>query len=278
MKSVLTAVLSILFLSSLSMVEAVEEYELDNEINRTVRQIEKARAEYGRTIESIQADKKEYQDYRRRVDRRKETITSRTDSINAQRREISAVNDSLEAVYASLETREKEYRYMQSRLRKVLVSLCDSVADLLSTLPPSGAESSLDAVRFLRSEMIGGRVDNIEAMQRLFSILGDVEEEAMNIAMLHGPSPVPQINGMVNRVRIGAVFEAAVGQSGTQVALWDVLEGQWFVVDDSQLVERIRKAIAVREGKEIPSMIPLPLNTGKMSRDTSATSMSGGVQ
>ncbi|MFW5775506.1 MAG: DUF3450 family protein [Chitinivibrionales bacterium] len=280
MKTIMAAIFYLVLCFWFSGAEAVEEYELDNEINRTLREIEKARAEHRRTVEATNADSREFREYRRRSDQRKKSLSVRTDSLSLQIQELSMVNDSLEAVYASLESKEKEYQYIQNRLQGGIIALCDSLMPVLSKLPPSAAGSSLDAVRFLRGEMIKKGIDNIEAMQRLFTLINEVEDEMMNITMLHGPSPVPQISGMVNRIRIGGVFEAAVARKGDRVALWDNESGRWFLIEDAQLTAQIREAIAIREGKQIPSLVELPLSRTFSSTDTTVadTDTTGGAR
>ncbi len=276
MRNIMVAPVCILLCTFCSW--ALEEYELDNEINKTLLEIEKARAEQKRTREAIHEDKVDQKQYRKRTDGRMKEIQARTDSIKSQIDEIYSSNDSLQAHYSALETKENEIRFLGNRLRKVLIIVCDSLSGQLSKLPPSAGDASLDAVKFLRSELIGKSIDNVEAMQRLFTIFEEVEDEMMNVAIHHGPSPVTYINGMVNRVRIGGVFEAAVGRNGQRVAVWDLEKGKWAGYENPQLAAQLRKAVAIREGKEVPEIISLPLSGHLQSQNDDSTDSTEGAE
>ena len=87
----------------------------------------------------------------------------------------------------------------------------------------------------------------------------------MEIQVLQGGSPIPEIPGQVYILRIGNVFEAVIHRDGVMCALWDKSEETgWKIIDDPSTCKELLSGVRVREGKSIPKLVTIPL---KIERD-----------
>jgi hypothetical protein len=236
----------------------LEEYELDNEIARTRRELARVEEERKRVGESVERDRAEFEEYRARTNERVDRIAAQTDSLRREVEKYAARADSLSAVVSATLARKRNYRLRQERLRRTLVALCEELLATAAMLPPM-MEQSASSLAFLKSEVTADRIDNGEGMHRIDRILAEMEEGLKEIEIMQGSSPVPAIPGTVYRLRIGGVFEAVVDSEGRRCALWS-RGGQerWRVVDDPAIGAAVLEAVTIREGKTLPGLVKLP--------------------
>ncbi len=241
---------------------AAEESELDNEIARLKRELARIRTEQGRTREAIERDREEFREYEVRTEERFTQLSSETDSIRNEIGEVRSRRDSLGAVLESVRSRQKEYEYRRRRLRTSLIEHGDTILPLIDLMPPAVREKFSPSVEFLKSELTTKTIDNIEGIHRLFQVFRDLDQQLMDIQIIHGASPVPEIPGTVYRLRIGGFFEAVVDAEGERCALFtgkDAEDSLWVSVENPELAQRVLKAVQVREGKTVPELVKLPL-------------------
>jgi len=249
-------------LGALTVSFAADESELDNEIARLKRELARLRTEQNRTREAIKRDKEEFREYQNRTKERFSVLRAETDSIREEIGEVSSRRDSLGAVLENVRSGRKEYEYRERRLRGSLIVHCDTILAQIRLMTPTLRERFLPSVEFLKSELSTSAIDNIEGIHRLFQVFRDLDEQLMDIQIVHGASPVPQIRGTVYRLRVGGFFEAVVDAKGERCALFTGGAGEdsvWVTPEDPEIAQLVLKAVQVREGKTVPELVKLPL-------------------
>lgn len=258
---------SLYFLIFVLLPVHADEYDVENEIAATNREIKRVVQERESVRKSAARDREEFADYQRRTQDRLKTIASETDSVRRETSVFQRRSDSLGAVLVRVEAGQREYDIKQKRLREVLVSLCDSAVVSSQGTTPSLSAKSVSALSFLKSELASAAIDNTEGMHRLYQILNDLESQLINIQIDQRVSPVSEISGTVSGIRIGGVFEAVVNSRGDRCAIWSAAEDKWLYIKDPDVASRVMKAVKVREGKTLPDFIELPFSEEKEAAD-----------
>jgi hypothetical protein len=253
-----TVVLMALFVGAACF---AQEYDIDSEISRLKRELTRIEEERKETHAAAAKDKEEFAQYTSRTKKRLRAIAAETDSVRGQLSVYAHTSDSLGALLSGIQARRREYTLMQESLRRKLIALCNAQLALSRTLPPLVSEKAHAAVSFLKSELAAKSIDNIEAMNRLITLMSDIEMQLMDIQIVQGQSPVGDIAQTVYRLRIGGIFEAVVDSKGEKCALWiGPGASDWQVIDNPDTASRILKAVAVREGKTVPAFVDLPFS------------------
>jgi hypothetical protein len=157
-----------------------------------------------------------------------------------------------------IKSQQREYDIYQDKVRAKLEQLCDTLLQVAEALSPLLSTKQGTTIKFLKSEIHAATSDNLESMNRVFSILTELENRLMDIEVDQGSSPLPNITGVIYRLRIGGVFESIVDENGTQAALWNFQDRKWELVADKNIAASIRKAVSIRTGKSVPELVNLP--------------------
>lgn len=242
-----------------------QQQNLSEEITRLRRELMQVQDERTRTREEIGKDKKDFEEYRSRTLERMRAVRRETDSTRQVIRNEASKRDSLDGMVNGVKTRIRQTELTQDGFRKQLVRACDSVMTCAQVLPPTAREKAVAALDLLRNELTTKSVDNIESVTRLFQIATDMHETSNSIQIVQGTSPIPEIRGTAYRIRLGSAFEAVVNANGTMAAVWvgydDAGNASWEQTTDVVVAADILKAVNVREGKSLPALVALPLNT-----------------
>ena len=115
----------------------------------------------------------------------------------------------------------------------------------------------------MSGEIAAASIDNVEALNRLMQISRDMLSMSREIQSVEGISPVGELKGTVYRMRIGTALEAVVDIRGEHAYIWDRNSG-WQATDDPSIVQSILKAVKIREGKTVPSLVRIPFGSGAL--------------
>lgn len=248
-----------------------QEPDLTSEITRLRKELMQVQEERERVLDEKAKDEEEFRDYRKRMRARMRVIRLETDSIRQVIAQTKLDDDSLGALINATRDRKKQFEMLQERFRRDLIGAAARVSQYAQTLPPGVADKSLSALGLLENELEAKAVDNVEATSRLFQIVADLHENSSVIQIVQGSSPVPEIRGTTYQLRLGNYFQAVVNAKGTLAAVWTGYDeqnaAQWRRIDDPMVAGEILKAVNVREGKSLPSLVSLPLQEVTVSKE-----------
>lgn len=259
-KSILCACLISLGLGMPVPTFAQEEVELENQLRRAKKDIEQLEKERAKVRQATMDDYQQFKDYQGRARQQFGALRKKNDSLNQIAAKLRTRNSILGSNISGIKSRQREYDINQEKVRDRLVLLCDTLLRVSEALSPMLSDKQSTSIKFLKSEIQAATSDNLESMSRLFSILTELENRLMDVEVDQGASPLPNITGVVHRLRIGGIHESVVNEEGTQAALWNFETRKWDLVSDKDDAARIRKAISVRVGKSVPELVTLPVS------------------
>ena len=242
---------------------AQEEVELENRLRQANKDIEQLEKERAKVRQATQEDYQQFKEYQQRARQQFGSLKKKNDSLNQIAAKLRSRNAGLGSNISGIKSRQREYDINQEKVRAKMEQLCDTLLRVTEVLSPMLSEKQASTIKFLKSEIHAATSDNLESMSRLFSILTELENRLMDIEVDQGASPLPNITGVVQKLRIGGIFEAVVNENGTQSALWNFQERKWELVEDNDTSTRIRKAISIRTGKTVPELVSLPMSLKK---------------
>ena len=262
-----------LFIEGAVCLGSGEEYDSDKEIAQINKELSRVESDRKAVKADRDKDRKEFTEYENRTKKIIESIREETDSIKNLTKVHGETIDSLAAQITGLLASKQEYDLMQENLRMHLIAECDSFFAVAKNLPPLVSSNLVSSIQLLKAELIAKNVSNIEGMNRLVQIANDIEDVNCGIQVVQESSPVPDIRGVVNRLRIGSVYESLVDEKGTKAAVWKGYDKHdkplWMLITNPKECADILKAIQIREGKSLPDFVKLPFQ--------SPAGMSGGA-
>ncbi len=248
-----------------------QQEDIKAEITRIRKELMQVQEERERVIEEKKKDVEDFEAYRKRMRSRMRAVRLETDSIGKEIVAYKFKNDSVASLINAQKSRKQHFDILQESLRKELLQSADRVLKIAHTYPPSAGDKSISASKLLQNDISTKSVDNIEAVNRLFQIVRDMQDASGVIQIVQGTSPLPEIRGTTYRLRLGSMFEAVVNAEGTKAALWtgktDDGDLNWTLIDDPVTANQILKAVNVREGKEVPELVELPLQHVNVLKD-----------
>ena len=241
---------------------AIENVDLENEINRLKKELSQVRVERQRTAEDVTKDKNEFADYQQRTTTRKSECSAETDSIKRQTALLVRKRDSLAAIVSGAQIKRKEYDLRQESFRQSVLDACSRLSALAKKTPAGVSNQAVGALTFLANDCKLKTIDNIEALHRLVQIIQNLDEAGATMQIGQETVAVPEIRGSASMLRIGNFFEAVSDDEGKVCAYWRGIDSlghdRWEVVKDPAMASLVLKAISVRQGKALPSFIDLP--------------------
>jgi hypothetical protein len=233
------------------------------EINRIRKEVAQMRAERLRTRQDRDRDRQEQDAYELRTKAHLSAIQNETDSVGREIARERNGADSLRAQVAALLARQHQYELMQNLFRERIIDACDSFLTASRRLPPMAGVGLVSSLEFLRAELSGKTVENVEALQRLDQIIRELQEATMSVQDLQTSPPIPEIKTTADLLRLGGVFEAAADDKGTTAALWLGTDSKgsprWTVVKNPATAAAIASAVSMRQGKALPAIVTLPI-------------------
>ena len=185
------------------------------------------------------------------------------DTLKSEIATQSHADDSISSLIKAVLARRHEIELSQDEFRKKLISFCTAVMPEVKSLPPLTMAPVLSGVSLLINDLEAKSVDIVEGSTRLVQILSKLEEAGSSIQISQESSPVPDIPGIVYRLRIGAIFEAVVDVKGERCAVftgWGA-DGapHWKNPESPPIALAVLQAVNIREGKSLPAFVDLPL-------------------
>ncbi len=232
-------------------------FDYDAELKRKKAELKRVLQQRNKVKKAVAGDRKAFDAYKARTEKRLDALRKRTKEIQdgtaKWRKKLAARG----ATIGHYRRKTRGFAQRQKIFRKRLVTHCDALIKTARTLPPLISQKAVSVLDYLKSELRAGSVDNIEGLHRLVRIARRMDAQLMDIQVTQGSSPIPQITGTVQRLRLGGVFEAVA--RGEQAAVWDFEKKKWALLNDPVKARMIIAAIEVRTGKQKPALVRLPL-------------------
>jgi chromosome segregation ATPase len=242
-----------LFTSTLAQKE-----EVDKEIARLKKEIEKVETQRKEEAKEIQKEMAEFEAYNQRHRQKIEGIKKQTDSLKTLLKEFSLKNDSLNQEISSTNLKIKEYDLQKENIKNSLLKSIKDIISQLDNFPPILQEQYKGSLKYLYSELESGNSELSEALYRLTKIAGEIRTASQEIQVVESSSPISQVKGSVYRLRIGGIFEAVIEKEGKEAFVWNSYYKKWSPVDQAS-IEALIKAVKIKEGKIVPELVNLPL-------------------
>ena len=245
---------------------AAKKYDLAAEIRRKKSELKRVLEQQQKIRKAIKRDAAEFKAYQARTRKRRSTLRGQLKTIQASTGKWRQKYAALGAVVERHNRTGRYFAYLQKLFRKLLIRHCTRLIAAARSLPPLASGKAISALTYLRSELIGRSVDNTEGIHRLVRIARRMDAQLMDIRVVQGSSPVPQITGTCYRLRLGGVFEAVV--KGDSAAIWDFGRRTWRIVKDPKVARLLMRAVEVRTGKKVPALVRIPLSSGTSAKDS----------
>ena len=261
-KIVIIVLLAVSSVSAESMDNSIKE--IETKIDYVRKELRKLQKERQSLRDDYKTDAVEFQTYRKMVLQKKRELVTEIDTVKLVVKKESERKDELSTKFNSLKNREANIIASNKQLSRELVGNINSVLTIQNSLPPLTKESILSSLEILKKELESGGIDNIEAMNRYFTILETIDNIPSTVQVTQGNSNLPFIRGMVYRVRLGSVYEAVVNIDGTKAGLWRGYDENGTPIfeeltDELQAAE-ILHSVHIREGKSIPAIGSFPFH------------------
>jgi len=236
---------------------------IDDDIARLRKEIVQAQADAERISQEMDKDKKDFEAYRTRTAQRLAQTQSQLDTLKSETVAQSRANDALAAQIGGVLAQRREIELSQDEFRQKLIAFCNNVQPAVKRLTPLIMAPTLSGLSLLVNDLTTKSVDVVEGCSRLVQILNKLDEASSGIQISQESSPVPDIRGLVYRLRIGSFFEAVVDTKGEKSAVFAgwVSDGapRWKNLDSPAIAMAVLQAVNIREGKSLPAFVNLPL-------------------
>lgn len=232
-------------------------FDYDKQIKRKQRELKRVLQQQKQAQKAIKKDRAAFEGYKARTKKRADTLRSQTNTITASVAEWRAKYAKLGGVIGRHKRSARGFAFRQQNFKKRLIKHCDALLALARTLPPLLSKKTVAELDYLKSELKGGSADNVEGLHRLVRVARRIDAQLMDIQVVQGSSPIPQITGTCHRLRIGGVFEAVA--KGETAAIWDFETNTWVRVKDPKRARMLSEAIEVRNGKKMPRLVQIPI-------------------
>jgi hypothetical protein len=232
-------------------------FDYDKEIKRKQRELRRVLQQQKKAQQAIKKDRAAFEGYKTRTKKRADTLRSQTNTITASVAEWRGKYAKLGAVIGRHKRSARGFAFRQQNFKKRLIKHCDALLAVARALPPLLSKKTVAELDYLKSELKGGSADNVEGLHRLVRVARRIDAQLMDIQVVQGSSPIPQITGTCHRLRIGGVFEAVA--KGETAAIWNFERKTWEPVKDPKKARMLSEAIEVRNGKKMPKLVQIPI-------------------
>jgi uncharacterized membrane-anchored protein YhcB (DUF1043 family) len=253
---------------------------IDDEIARLRKELIQTQVDCDRTSQEIEKDKKDFEAYRTRTSQRMAQTQGQLDTLKSEIGVQSHGNDALAAQIGGVIAQRREIELSQDEFRQKLVDICNSMQPVVKKLPPLIMAPTLSGLSLLINDLTTKSTDIVDGCSRMVQILNKLDEASAGLQISQENSPVPDIRGMVYRLRIGTIFESVVDTKGEKSAVftgWGA-DGapRWKVLESASASLALLEAVNIREGRALPAFVNLPLASGAGA--ASADSVTGGAK
>jgi len=236
--------------------------DLEKEINELQGKIKSTNEKIQNVKKKIGDDEKSFSGYQKQNSDYSGHQNEELENLKRDYTRLQNETDSLSGIILKVKNNQHELDLLQERYTRLLINACEELKRILSGLPPANIQNQVSACEFLLSELSIKAVDNAEALERFWQILGALSENALSIDIFSGQSPVPFMPGQVDFIRIGHAYLAAVNEHGTSGAIWvgakESTTAGWSKVIKPEQVLALKKCISIRQGNTVPEIIGIP--------------------
>ncbi|KMQ49808.1 hypothetical protein CHISP_3272 [Chitinispirillum alkaliphilum] len=239
---------------------AQDTQEVRSEIDQYRSKIEEIRKKIDHTNQKAHQDSVAFAQYVTDHEERARRLSSETDSLSALIKRLNSTRDSLEARVAASDVQTGNYRAQSRNLLRAIGSNCKELIDSLGHLSMFNADNLVSALKFLEGEISAGSVGAVEALERYWQIVTQIENASQRIETWSGPAPVPSVQGDFTWLRIGFVWVGCVSNDGNTGYMWQNDTEEWVQIESLVQLSSISKAARLTSGMAAPELVSIPFN------------------
>ena len=237
--------------------------DIDNELRRLRKELSQIQMQRQNNRRDVESDQHDLAVYRDRTGKRLASVRSDIDSLKRETLRYQKRSDSLSALMQSAQLHKREIELSREALRNRILSSCDKLDTEATGLSPQTQGQIRSSVALVKSDLATKTIECPEAFSRLAQVINLMREATGSIQTGSEKSPVADIRGTATRLRVGCIMEAVADPTGAVCYLWNGNNADgtpiWKAADDKAAGPEIVHAVAVREGKALPSFVSLPL-------------------
>ncbi len=237
--------------------------DIESETHRLQKELQQIESQRHTNRQDMEADNRDFSDYRTRTDKRIASMRSETDSLKRETLRNQSRSDSLGALIQSAQSKKREIELSRDRLRNRIIASCDKLDARSLRLAPQILGRIRSSLALVKSDIGTKTIECAEAFNRIAQIVGLIRDATASIQTTSEASPVLDIRGTAVRLRVGCIMEAVADSKGSVCDIWmgNSPNGLpvWKPSADKTAASEIIHAVAVREGKALPAFVDLPL-------------------
>jgi Protein of unknown function (DUF3450) len=237
--------------------------DIETETHRLQKELQQIESQRQTNRQDMETDNRDFSEYRARTDKRLASMRSDIDSLKRETVRNQSGSDSLGALIQSAQEEKREIELSRDRLRNRILASCDKLDAQALRLSPQSLGRIRSSLALVKSDLAAKTIECAEGFARLAQIVGLMRDAMASIQTSSETSPVPDIRGLVVRLRVGCVMDAVADSKGTVCYVWtgnnNGGEPVWKPATDKIAASEIVHAVAVREGKALPAFVDLPL-------------------
>jgi hypothetical protein len=237
--------------------------DVDNDIARLRKELHQIQTQRQNNRQDMEAEQKDFAAYRVRITKRLTSVRSDIDSLKRETVRNQSRSDSLSSLIQSAQLKKRDIELSREALKTRLRSSCDKLDVMAMRLCPQSQGQIRSSIELVKTDLASKTIECPEAFARCSQIISLMRDATGSIQTSSENSPLPDIRGASVRLRVGSVMDAVTDPKGTVCYLWkgNNPDGSplWQAAPDKLIGPEIVHAVAVREGKALPSFVNLPL-------------------
>ena len=236
----------------------------DNELHRLTRELQQIKTQRLNNQREMETEKADFAAYRAYTAKRLTSARSDIDSLKHETLRYQMHSDSLAALIQSAQLKKHEIELSREALRNRVLKSCDKLDIMAIFLSPQTQGQIRSSLSLVKNDLASKTIECPEAFSRLAQIISLMRDATGSIQTSSENSPIAEIRGTATRLRIGCVMDAAADPKGDACYIWKGNKSDgtpvWKLADDKSIGPEIIHAVAVREGKALPTLVNLPLS------------------
>ncbi|MGB7567786.1 MAG: DUF3450 family protein [Chitinivibrionales bacterium] len=237
--------------------------DVDNETFRLTRELQQIQTQRRNNQRDMLADQSDFAAYRASTAKRMASARADVDSLKRETLRNQTRGDSLASLIQSAQLKKHEIELSREALRNHVLKSCDDLDLEACRLAPQTQGQIRSSLSLVKNDLATKTIECPEAFSRLAQIISLMRDATGSIQTSSENSPIADIRGTATRLRIGCLMEAVAGLKGNVCYVWagNKPDGApvWKPAGDNSIGPEIIHAVAVREGKALPTLVDLPL-------------------
>jgi len=237
--------------------------DVDNDMVRLRKELHQIQTQRQNNRQDMETEQRDFAAYRARIAKRLASVRSDIDSLKRETVRNQTRSDSLSSLIQSAQLKKRDIELSREALKTRLRSSCDKLDAIAMRLCPQSQGQIRSSIELVKTDLAAKTIECAEAFARCAQIINLMRDATGSIQTSSENSPLPDIRGASVRLRVGSVMDAVTDPKGTVCYLWkgNNPDGSplWQAATDKSIGPEIVHAVAVREGKALPSFVNLPL-------------------